>query len=536
MKPVALATAVLLLALAMVVWPLPLHLVNRVDGHWDSFFSVWRLAWVADAVVDPGLHLFNAPIFYPHDRTLAFSDAVLLPAVLAAPLRYAGVAPVLVYNLVLATAFVTSGLALFVLVRWLTGRWDAALLSATIYTLAPYRLDHFNHLEMQVAAFMPLGLWFWHRAVDRQSAASAAAAIGAGVLQWLSSIYYGLLFAPYVLVLATIEWAIVPAHRRAWLAGAMAAAGLVGVIVIGLYSLPYLASRQRTGDRLPEDVAGFSTTPFSYFAVHPRNAVYGAVLPTEGNTETRQFPGLLALALGAIGAAATPWSRRKWAYLAAGVTAFDLSLGTNGLLIPLLRELAVPYRGLRAPARAGILVLLTISVFAGWGAAVVLSRMRTVRASRMALAIMLIVLVVEYRTPPDLWAAPESGKEQHLGLTRGAVAIELPMPLPERIEENVDPWYMVSRIGAWPSLVNGYSGYYPDDYVILLDRIRLFPDDRALREIARVGVTVLAVHQRWYGSRFEEIVSALEQRSDVERVGQYQEDAYQVVVYRVIRP
>jgi hypothetical protein len=535
MKPVALATAVLLVALATVVWPLPLHLVNWVDGHWDAFFSVWRLAWVADALVDPGLHLFNAPIFHPHDRTLAFSDAVLLPAVVAAPLRYAGVAPVLVYNLVLATAFVTSGLALFALVRELTGRWDAALVSATIYMLAPYRLEHFNHLEMQMAAFMPLGLWFWHRAVDRPSAASAAAAVGAGVLQWLSCIYYGLLFAPYALVMAAIEWARVPSHRRAWLGGAMAAAGLVGVIVIALYSRPYLASRQRTGDRPPEQLAGYSATPFSYVAVNPRNAVYGAVLPTQGNTETRQFPGLLALALGAIGAVVTPWSRRKLAYLAAGVVAFDLSLGSNGLLIPLLRELVVPYRGLRAPARAGILVLLTLSVFAGWGASVVLARMRTVGASSMTLAIMVIVLVVEYRMPPDPWAAPESGKEQHLGITRGAVAIELPMALPERIEETVDAWYMVSRIGAWPSLVNGYSGYYPDDYIILLDRIRLFPDDRALREIARVGTTVIAVHQRWYGSRFEQIISALDERKDVERVGHYQEDSYEVVVYRIVR-
>ncbi len=136
----------------------------------------------------------------------------------------------------------------------------------------------------------------------------------------------------------------------------------------------------------------------------------------------------------------------------------------------------------------------------------------------------MLVLVVEYRTPPDVWAAPPSGEAQHMGLTRGAVAIELPLALPERLDRSADAWYMVARIGAWPSLVNGYSGYYPPDYLTLADRIRLFPDDRAIREIARIGVTVLAVHERFYGPQFKEIVDALERRDDVERVGQYQED------------
>jgi hypothetical protein len=317
--------------------------------------------------------------------------------------------------------------------------------------------------------------------------------------------------------------------------GAIAAAGLVGLLVIGVYSQPYLANRGETGDRVPAQVARFSATPFSYFAVPDHNAVYGNVLSPLGRAEMRQFPGLLALALSVIGAVATPWSRRKYAYLAAGVVAFDLSFGTNGLLLPLLRELAVPYRGLRAPARAGILVLLTISVFAGWGASVVLSRARTEIARRLAVAVMLLILVIEYRTPPDLWVAPDSGGGEHLGLTRGNVVIELPVALPERLDRSVDAWYMVSRIGAWPSLVNGYSGYYPPDYLTMADRIRAFPDDRAINEIVRMGATVMTVHQRWYGDGFRAVVDALEQRSDVERVGESREGSDAVVVYRLAR-
>jgi hypothetical protein len=180
-------------------------------------------------------------------------------------------------------------------------------------------------------------------------------------------------------------------------------------------------------------------------------------------------------------------------------------------------------------------VLLTIAVFAGWGTTVALDRTRSPAGRSLVTAMLLLVLVVEYRTPPDVRAAPRSGEAQHMGLTRGAVAIELPMALPERLDRSADAWYMVARIGAWPSLVNGYSGYYPPDYLTLADRIRLFPDDRAMREVARVGVTVLAVHERFYGQQFKEIVDALDRRDDVERVGQYQEDRFAVVVYRIVR-
>ncbi len=173
----------------------------------------------------PDLALFDAPIFHPQARALALSDAVLLPGLLSAPLRYAGVTPTLVYNLMLLGGFVTSGVAMFVLVRSLTGRREAAMVSAVIYAVAPYRLAHLDHLEMQMAAWMPCALWWWHRAVDAGEARPAGAAVGGLVGQWLSCIYYGLLFAPFLGVVMAIEWPTVAKdRRRRLLTGLVAAA------------------------------------------------------------------------------------------------------------------------------------------------------------------------------------------------------------------------------------------------------------------------------------------------------------------------
>ena len=58
-------------------WPVALHLGTRVPGHDDPLFSIWRLSWIAHALVHEPSHLFDANIYYPHVRTLAYSDAML---------------------------------------------------------------------------------------------------------------------------------------------------------------------------------------------------------------------------------------------------------------------------------------------------------------------------------------------------------------------------------------------------------------------------------------------------------------------------
>ncbi len=122
--------------------------------------------------------------------------------------------------------------------------------------------------------------------------------------------------------------------------------------MIALYSLPYLANREQTGDREAMDVATYSATAASYIGVGRHNLLYGRWLAAFGGAESRLFPGVVAVVLAGIGLVGGPWNLRRWAYLAAGVLAVDLSLGTNGVVFPLLREWVLPYRGLRAPGRA----------------------------------------------------------------------------------------------------------------------------------------------------------------------------------------
>src|SRR6202022_2474927 len=98
---------------------------SRVAAHDDTYLSLWRVLWVSHILPSDFQHLFDGNIFYPHARTLAYSDATLLEALFAAPWLWARPNPVLVYNLLLLTGIVSSGVGMFVLVRYLTGSDDA---------------------------------------------------------------------------------------------------------------------------------------------------------------------------------------------------------------------------------------------------------------------------------------------------------------------------------------------------------------------------------------------------------------------------
>src|SRR4026208_1665243 len=109
------ASASALFALLIIINTLPLILQpgSSIGQPGDSYFSVWRLAWIAHQVHADPWHLFDGNIFFPHPDKLAYSDAMLLPAPVVAPLNWIGITPLVIYNVTLLVAYVASGVAAF---------------------------------------------------------------------------------------------------------------------------------------------------------------------------------------------------------------------------------------------------------------------------------------------------------------------------------------------------------------------------------------------------------------------------------------
>jgi hypothetical protein len=82
----ALLYAVVTLVLA---WPLALHPRSSVmPGDPDTDLFMWTLAWNTHAVANQPLSVFDANIYNPHARTLAFSENLLGSTIFAAPVLW----------------------------------------------------------------------------------------------------------------------------------------------------------------------------------------------------------------------------------------------------------------------------------------------------------------------------------------------------------------------------------------------------------------------------------------------------------------
>ena len=495
-----LLVTVLFVALtAVMTWPHVTLLATHAVEHQDIYFNLWRLGWIAHALLRSPADLFDGNVFYPEPRTLTYSDAILVEGLFAAPLLWARLPPVLVHNLTMWAALLGSGTGIFVLTRELTGSRAAGIVAGIIFTFAPYRFDHYMHMEMQWALWTPWAFWAVHRTLATGTLRYGLLTGLFIALQMLSCIYYGI-FLLTLLPAATVALLLGSRHvgllrsARAFLPGAVIAA-----LLCGAYAMPYLATKEQLGGRSDQEVLRFSARPSSYLIATPDNLLWGHRFAGRSRPERRLFPGALALTLGLAGLLLRRPGAAAIAYLLAGVMAFEMSLGFSGFMLPVLYKYLPVYEGLRAMARAGVFVLFFVAVLAAFGYAVVAAHLgRTGR--RILAAVAVLILLAEYRVRPlALVPYTNTPPAPHAWLATQpqGVVVELPMAVPEALP-GPDPRYSYLSIFHRKPLLNGYSGFHPPSYVDRAEALRAFPDDRAVARLRRDGARYVVVHYHEY--------------------------------------
>ena len=516
-------------------WPQARRIGDASVAHQDIYFNMWRLAWVAHAVTTNPRHLFDANIFYPEPRTLTYSDAMIVEGLVATPLIRARFPPVLVHNLLLLGAIVVSGLGMFTLARYLTGSTAAALLAGVIFCFAPYRYEHYMHMELQWAMWMPWAFWAVHRTLDTGAWRFGVAAGAMAALQMLSSIYYGVLLAT---LLAPAAVLLFVADRRAsrWRVARSLAAGLaVAALICGAYARPYVRTRAQVGDRPIDELSRYSARPANYLIATPNNRLYGERVARRSPPERRLFPGALPVLLALIGLFARKPSSRQIVYLLVLVIAFELSLGLGGFSFSFLYEHVGAFRSLRALARAGMFVLMFLAVLAAYGyAAIADRRSRAVR--HVAFGVWLLGLVVEYSVRPmELVPYPNTAPPVYDFLARQPAGVVAEFPVPQASAlPGPDPAYAYDSTFHWFPLVNGYSGFYPQSYVDRLDRLAAFPDARALAQLRRDDVRYVIVHSAGApDARFADLARDVENTAAFIQLGRFSDRGGEAVLFRM---
>ncbi|MEO8682705.1 MAG: hypothetical protein ABI665_26895 [Vicinamibacterales bacterium] len=528
---------VLVFSLLTAVMTLPQvrHLRTLVPNSDDPLLSIWRISWIAHILPQSPADLLNGNIFYPEKRTLAYTDSVLLEGFAAAPLIWAGVPAVAAYNLLVLGCITLSGAAMFLYASRLTGSAHAAWLAGIVFAFVPFRFDHFPHLELQATMFLPLALWWCERMLatgDRRDLYGFAAAI---VAQVYSGIYYAVFLVTALAFVLPFRIMSVSSERRRALVKPAVIATLVAVVIVAPYLSAYVLNRDLLGDRSLTDVRRYSATWSNYLAALEGNLVHGRWSAAFGRSERRLFPGALAIGLALIGLAR--FDRQRLTLVITGLTGLVISLGINTPIYDVLREVVFVYRGLRAPARASILVFLAISGLTAYGWArlqPLLKRWATVATVAVAGAMLL-----EYATVMTPWLTlPQRPPSVYTWLATQprSVVVEFPIPRADRLDFTYEGFYMVGSTVHWQPLLNGYSGFFPRSFLDLTEYAKSFPDERSIGYLKHRGVDLIVVHGGLMSAdEFGAITSALLARSDVEAAARFEELRGPDLVFRLRR-
>jgi hypothetical protein len=502
-------------ALALVcTWPLVLGLRSRIPNTlMDPPFKAWEVSWIGHAVREHPLHLWDANTYWPHDTTLAFSDAM----VGTAPLTWLahGFRPSLAaYNVLFLLSFALAFVGAYLLAREFDLTPAAGVVAGAAFAYSPVRFAHASHLHVLMSGGIALSLFLLLRGYrsGRWRTALAGWLVGA----WQLSLGFSLgLQLAYLLAILALLVGVALVRRRPAVDRRLALATVAGAGVFALtgalLARPYLevARDFPESKRTAFEISSLSPMPWSFVAAPEANLLWGEVTAPvretlRGPAEQALFPGLTIVVLALVGVAAHVLPGKSRLALGIGVVAtatlalgLHVSLGKLGWLLPYryLFEFAPGWEGVRTPGRIFTLTSLGLAVLAAAGATALMHRLPRRRYVLVVLLAGAVVLEGYADIPyPRVPLVPPG----QLGL--GGPQLHLPT------DAQRDSLYMLWSSEGFPPLVNGHEGFKLPP----LDHIRNvaedFPSAASVEELRERGIRIVVFHpERAEGTPWESL-------------------------------
>jgi len=508
--------AVLVTVLGMVLaayftWPMALRpaSLGRV-AMGDGQFSVWNVAWVAHAIVTPGVRMFDANIFHPHRGTLAYSEPNLGAGLIAVPAYLITDGnPYAAHNSAVLIGLTFSVLGMYLLARRLTGSREGALVAAIVFAFCPFFFARTAHIQLMMMAPLPFALLAFHHFAETPSARTAAwlgLSLGA---QALFCSYYGVL-AGLLVGLGILVYAVAEGRWRQpqwW--GLSVAAAVVAFLTVLPFFLPYLELQSNTGfGRALDESRHYSADWRAYFASSAWT--HDWMLKYLRRWNEVLFPGFTALLVGGAGLVAGVRSlARRGSGFPMGRTAvlfyvlvFGVALwssfGPAGGLYSILYYAIPVFSLLRAPARFGLAVTLALSVFTAAAVALLLDRVPRARWWLVTSVIAMLAIVELSTEIPYLPARDVPRAYKVLADAEpGAVA---EFPFYHRPEDRFrQTLYMLGSTAHWRPLVNGYSDFIPPDFIEGAPLLESFPNREGFAWLRERNTRYVVFHLGLYG-------------------------------------
>ena len=498
-------------------WPLVATFRTAIPSTGTAFdpsMQAFLLGWDAHAMAVAPARVFQAPIFVPEPNTLTYMDHMIGETVAAAPAWMAFGTVAAAYNFLVLLSFVASAWATYRLTRWLGASRPAAFLSGFLFAFCPYRFGNLDLLNQLQTQFLVLGVWFGLRYLDRTRARDL---LGASVA-FVAQMYFGWYYALYLIVafgvLVLFALATKRPVRPRW--GALGVVSLLSALIVTPVAVPYLLEHRALPEfrRTLGESALYSADVMDYFKTNA-SAVASRMAFPEGSQP--YWPGLVVVALGAVGAASA-WARRAWGALALAALAaagWLLSLGPilhvagAKIWIPLpyaaLYYVVPGFSGMRAPARFAVIVALGLSVLAGIGYHALQERWKSRPIPRRTAAAASFALALLFAWPKPITTVTLPSKNQlppvyqFLASTPGKEPVlEFPVPAWDGDESQTHAARQFCILFHQHPRLDGVSGFVSLRYRAFRRNVQGFPSQDALSLVESMGAKWIIIHYADY--------------------------------------
>lgn len=503
----------------------------------DPMLNTWILAWDVHSILTDPSNLFNANVFYPFtNNSLAFSEHLFANIFIALPIIVMTHNPILSYNIIFLLSFILSGFGMFLLVDHHINDKYSAFFAGVVFAFCTYRFAHLGHLQLLTAQWMPFSLLYLDRFLRKSTYKNLLLFYIFFVLQVLSSWYYtfyiiialGLYFIYFYISNPSIKNKIFYDLDFKF---KLVIFIIFFIIIILPFTLPYIQVQHEYGfTRSLGEIDMYSADVADYFLTPPNNVLYGKISqPYQEHrnwVEHSLFPGISVIFLSLFGLLSInklrTYNFRKIHVVYEGIStqnfyvilaffAFVLTLGPTLHFFGNVINLHMPYYyffkyvpgfdSMRVPSRLNIIVMLSLSVLAGYG----LNKLiKTKNKSKKILISSLFVIIVisESLYIPLGVAITPTGEEipdvyKWLSNETGDFAIvELPTGYFTTTGNNLhyDTKYMYYSTYHWKKLVNGYSGFFPPKYIEILDELQTFPSNESINVLKSLEVEYIIIH------------------------------------------
>ena len=541
-------------------WPLALHLDTHITpGRQPAltvpYLNLWTLAWNHHWLKGQTSSYWDANIFFPHRRTLAYSEPQLGTSLLTFPIVFFGGNTVLAYNLALLFFFFGAGMAVYALCWWILGwmrglpqtdRCIASITAGILYAFTPYMFREIGVLQLLATAFPPLCLLGLHRFFHRKRLSDTFLFSLSFLGCWYTCAHYGLFLSIFVAGFIILFWHRDLLHWRNLLRGLVPVVILIGGLLplaAGMQSAKVALSFSRSETLVRRSSATFT----DYLQPSSSSLLYEQILGV-GSAGKNCFLGGMLLCLASVGAIAifkqafrgqgikgmcantettdgkvSPMNCQTGKFLrrcgifysamafiglvlSIGIPIHTKGLGIYRILIwispyNLLYKFVPGFTSIRAPYRFSLFVALFLTVLAGAGMLWVYRRVHPRWRFTLSLCLMSMTIFELWPVPLRLVKVPGQVEElPHIyqrvkTLSPGAALVEFPLPtsIYERGMENTSR-YMYFSTFHWRRLSNGYSGFAPEAWVEFKNVLAKSHPQMALSALKAFGIQYVLVH------------------------------------------